>query len=59
MQNAEPISLYCNDETDGESLRACEQILESLLSFEVGGVAVKPGFATSCAPIAALTEWTC
>ena len=25
MQNAEPISLYCPDQTDGESLRACEQ----------------------------------
>ena len=24
MQNAEPLSLYCADETDGESLRACE-----------------------------------
>jgi len=36
MQNAEPISLYCNDETDGESLRACEQTLESLLSYEIG-----------------------
>ena len=26
MQNAEPLSLYCADETDGETLRACEQI---------------------------------
>ena len=30
MQNAEPLSLYCGDETDGESLRACEQSNESL-----------------------------
>ncbi len=30
MQNAEPLSLYCADETDGESLRACEQTNESL-----------------------------
>ena len=30
MQNAEPLSLYCADETDGESLRACEQSNESL-----------------------------
>ena len=30
MQNAEPLSLYCGDETDGETLRACEQIKESL-----------------------------
>ena len=43
MQNAEPISLYCADETDGESLRACEQVKESLLAFEVGGTAVAAG----------------
>ena len=59
MQNAEPISLYCNDETDGESLRACEQVLESLLSYEVGGTAVQPGLATSCEPNDDLTVWTC
>ena len=59
MQNAEPLSLYCNDETDGESIRACNQVLESLLSFEVGGTAVKPGLATSCDPNADLTVWTC
>lgn len=59
MQNAEPISVYCNDETDGESLRACEQVLESLLSYEVGGTAVKAGLATSCDPNDDLTEWTC
>jgi ABC-type transport system substrate-binding protein len=28
MQNAEPISLFCADETDGESLRGCTQIME-------------------------------
>ncbi len=59
MQGAEPISLYCADETDGESLRACEQVLESLLSFEVGGTAINPGLATSCDPNADLTVWTC
>ncbi|MFH1105207.1 MAG: ABC transporter substrate-binding protein, partial [Actinomycetota bacterium] len=59
MQNAEPIGLYCADETDAESLRACEQINESLLSYEVGGVGVEPGLATSCDPNADLTEWTC
>ena len=59
MQNAEPISLYCNDETDGESLRACEQTLEPLLSYEVGATEVKPGLATSCDPNADLTVWTC
>jgi ABC-type transport system substrate-binding protein len=59
MQNAEPISMYCNDETDGESLRACEQVVESLLSYEVGATDVEPGLATSCEPNDDLTVWTC
>ncbi|PKO15003.1 MAG: peptide ABC transporter substrate-binding protein [Chloroflexi bacterium HGW-Chloroflexi-10] len=59
MQNAEPISLYCNDETDGESLRPCEQVLESLLSYTVAGTEVEPGLATSCDPNDDLTVWTC
>ncbi|MEZ4643717.1 MAG: ABC transporter substrate-binding protein [Chloroflexota bacterium] len=59
MQNAEPISLYCSDETDGESLRACEQVTEALLSYEIGGTAVQPALATSCDPNEDLTVWTC
>jgi len=59
MQNAEPISIYCNDETAGESLRACEQTVEALLSYEVGGTEVEPGLATSCDPNEDLTVWTC
>jgi len=59
MQNAEPISLYCADETDGESLRACEQMLESLMAYEVGGTAVEPALATACEPNDDLTVWTC
>ena len=43
MQNAEPIGLYCADETDGESLRACEQMLEPLYVYEIGGTAADPG----------------
>lgn len=58
MQNAEPIGLYCADETDGESLRACEQINEALLSYEVGGTAVQPSLAESYEANADLTEWT-
>jgi peptide/nickel transport system substrate-binding protein len=58
MQNAEPIGLYCADETDGESLRACEQINESLLAFEVGGTAVKPSLAESYEANEDGTEWT-
>jgi len=59
MQNAEPISLYCGDETDGESLRACEQIVQALLTYEIGATAVEPALATSCDPNEDLTVWTC
>jgi peptide/nickel transport system substrate-binding protein len=59
MQNAEPISLYCADETDGESLRGCEQITESLYKYEIGGTASQPNLAKSCDPNTDLTEWTC
>jgi peptide/nickel transport system substrate-binding protein len=58
MQNAEPIGLYCADETDGESLRACEQSNESLLAYEVGGTAVEPSLAESYEANEDLTEWT-
>ncbi len=58
MQNAEPIGLYCADETDGESLRACEQINESLLFYEIGGTAVEPGLAESFTSNEDGTEWT-
>jgi ABC-type transport system substrate-binding protein/ABC-type amino acid transport substrate-binding protein len=59
MQNAEPLGLYCADETDGESLRPCEQIHEPLLTYEVGGTAVRPSLATSCEANEDLTIWTC
>ena len=58
MQNAEPISLYCADEEDGESLRVCEQMTESLLAYKVGGTAVEPSLAEKYEPNADLTEWT-
>lgn len=59
MQNAEPISLYCADETDGESLRACMQVTEALLSYEVGGTATETGgLAESYESNGDLTEWT-
>jgi ABC-type transport system substrate-binding protein len=58
MQNGEPASLWCGDESDGETLRACEQIYESLLAFSVGGTDVIPALAESYAPNADLTEYT-
>jgi ABC-type transport system substrate-binding protein len=58
MQNGEPPSLYCADETDGEAFRACEQVTEPLLSYKTGGTAVIPALAESYEPNADLTEWT-
>ncbi len=58
MQNAEPISLYCADETDGESLRACEQVTQSLLGYEIAGTAVEPVLAESYEASDDLTVWT-
>ena len=48
MQNAEPISLYCTDETDGESLSACQQVVEPLLGYAIDSGAVEPRLATGC-----------
>lgn len=59
MQNAEPLSLYCGDETDGETLRACEQVSESLYRYEVGGAAAIPSLATECTANEDSTVWTC
>jgi ABC-type transport system substrate-binding protein len=59
MQNGEPLSLYCGDETDGETLRACQMIAESLYTYETGGTAAIPALATECKPNTELTTWTC
>ncbi len=59
MQNAEPIALYCADETDGETLRLCEQVNEPLYQYEVGGVAPIPALAEECIGNAEATSFTC
>ncbi len=58
MQGNEPISLYCSDETDGESLRACGQVVEGLYSYDIDGN-VRPQLATECTPNEDLSVWTC
>jgi peptide/nickel transport system substrate-binding protein len=58
MQNGEPISLFCGDETDGETLRACEQIGQSLMAYEPGTGTVIPSLATEYTVNDTLTEWT-
>ena len=59
MQNAEPIALYCADETDGETLRLCEQVTEALYAYEVGGTAPVPALAEECVGNEDATEFTC
>jgi ABC-type transport system substrate-binding protein len=58
VQSAEPISLWCGDETDGETFRACLQVYDSLLGYEFGGTGVVPALAESWSPNADATEWT-
>ena len=59
MQNGEPPGLYCADESDGEALRVCEQMMEPLYGYEIAGTAAIPALAEACEPNAELTVWTC
>ena len=59
MQNAEPISLYCADETDGESLAPCQQVVEPLLGYAIDSGAVEPRLATECTGNEDATVWVC
>jgi ABC-type transport system substrate-binding protein len=56
-QNAEPLSLFCADESDGESLRACEQSNEALYRYD--GANSVPALATECKANADSSVWTC
>jgi ABC-type transport system substrate-binding protein len=58
MQGNEPISLYCADESDGESLRGCNQVVEALYGYDQTGN-VQPQLATECTPNDDLSVWTC
>lgn len=59
MQNNEPISLYCADETDGESLRPCQQVVETLLQYGTDTGDTFPALATECTGNEDATVWTC
>lgn len=59
VQNAEPISLYCTDETDGESLRPCQQVVETLYDYQTDSGDTVPALATDCSPNEDSTVWTC
>ena len=57
-QAAEPIQLWCGDETDGETIRACMQIFEPLLRYKYGSSENEPALATAYTANADLTEYT-
>jgi ABC-type transport system substrate-binding protein len=59
MQNAEPISLYCADETDGESLRPCQNVVETLLEYGQDSGDTHGELATACTSNEDSTVWTC
>jgi len=59
LQNGEPGSLYCADETDGESLRVCEQMMEPLYSYKIAGTEPEPLLAEECTANEDSTQWTC
>jgi peptide/nickel transport system substrate-binding protein len=59
VQDAEPTSLYCADETNIESLRACAQATETLYRYRNGEAVAQPGLAEVCRPNEDLTVWTC
>jgi ABC-type transport system substrate-binding protein len=58
-QNSEPSGLYCGDESDGDALRICEQVFDSLYNYEVAGLKPVPALATGCEPSSDLKTWTC
>ncbi len=58
LGTAEPISLWCGDEEDGETIRACMQMYEPLLRYKYGGTSTEPALAESYTANADLTQFT-
>jgi ABC-type transport system substrate-binding protein len=58
-QGSEPSGLYCGDESDGDALRICSQVFDSLYNYKVGGLDPEPALATGCEPSTDLKTWTC
>jgi ABC-type transport system substrate-binding protein len=58
IQNGEPISMYCNDETDGETFRACYHIFDTLYWYKPGTAELAPSAAESYTVSDDLMEWT-
>ncbi|HEX9074521.1 MAG TPA: ABC transporter substrate-binding protein, partial [Anaerolineae bacterium] len=50
--------LWCADEEDGETFRACIQIYDALYNYEQNGTKAVPGLATSYEASPDATIWT-
>lgn len=59
IQTTEPLSLYCADESDVDTLRICAQIVESLYAFTPGEATVYPALAKECIAEAGFSAWLC
>lgn len=59
LQAGEPASLFCADETEIDTLRACAQASEGLYGHAIGTATLEPRLATACEPDEALLIWTC
>ena len=49
-QNAETSGLYCGDESDGDSLRNCEQVYDTLYAYKIGGTDTVPSLRDQLRP---------
>ncbi len=58
VQNGEPASLWCADEEDGETFRACIQVYDALYNYEQNGTKPVPALATSYEANSDATMWT-
>jgi len=59
LTTAEPLGLYCPDETDPISGLVCAQLSEGLYGYEPATTTPTPSLARSCTPDTELTTWTC
>jgi peptide/nickel transport system substrate-binding protein len=62
LTTAEPLGLYCPDETDPIARLVCAQLSEGLYGFDPSGATGAtpvPVLATTCDPSEGLTVWTC
>ena len=56
---AEPMGLYCADETEAIAMTVCSQLVEGLYSYDPTGASSVPALAERCAPNPEATIWTC